>query len=222
MAQRFVAQIADLRHTKMLKIGLTGSIAVGKSFVLRALAELGCHVIDADDIAREVVAPSSTGLKLVTEAFGNEILREDGALDRAKLGSIVFADGEKRTQLNSILHPLIIAAQDDQIREIELQDPTGIVVIDAALMIESGGYRRLDKLIVVHCRPEIQLERLISRDKLPREAAGQRIASQMPQEEKMKYADFLIDTSEGFDNAREQVAHVFGLLRSGSAFSNAH
>lgn len=205
----------------MLKVGLTGSIAVGKSFVLRTLAELGCHVIDADTIARDVVAPASDGLKLVAEAFGHEILRADGALDRAKLGAIVFSDKEKRVQLNSILHPLIIGVQDDQIREIELQYPNGIVVIDAALMIESGGYRRLDKLIVVHCRPEIQLNRLMTRDKLSREAATQRIASQMPQAEKMKFADFLIDTSEGFDDTREQVIHVFAQLRNNPAASNA-
>ena len=198
----------------MLKVGLTGSIAVGKSFVLRKLAELGCHVIDADVIARDVVAPASAGLKLVAAAFGTEILREDGALDRARLGAIVFADEEKRAQLNSILHPLIIAVQDDQIREIELEDPNGIVVIDAALMIESGGYRRLDKLIVVHCRPEIQLNRLMSRDRLSGEAAAQRIASQMPQEEKMKYADFLIDTSEGFEDTRTQVVAVFEKLNA--------
>ena len=198
----------------MLKVGLTGSIAVGKSFVLRTLAEFGCHVIDADTIARDVVAPASAGLKLVAEAFGDEILREDGALDRSKLGSIVFSDEEKRAQLNSILHPLIIAVQDDQIREIELQDPNGIVVIDAALMIESGGYRRLDKLIVVHCRPEIQLNRLMSRDQLSREAAAQRIASQMPQEEKMKYADYLIDTSEGFAETRRHVVAVYEELKA--------
>ena len=198
----------------MLKVGLTGSIAVGKSFVLRTLAEPGCHVIDADDIAREVVAPHSVGLKLITEAFGEDVLREDRSLDRAKLGSIVFSDQQKRAQLNSILHPLIIAAQDHQIRQIESQDPTGIVVIDAALMIESGGYRRLDKLIVVHCRPEIQLDRLISRDHLSREAAEQRIASQMPQAQKMKYADFLIDTSEGFEDTRRQVVAVFEKLEA--------
>ena len=198
----------------MLKVGLTGSIAVGKSFVLRTLAELGCHVIDADDIARTVVAPGSAGLKSVTQAFGEGFLQPDGALDRAKLGSIVFSDQQRRAQLNSILHPLIIAAQDDQIREIESQDPTGIVVIDAALMIESGGYRRLDKLIVVHCRPEIQLDRLMSRENLPREAAEQRIASQMPQAEKIKYADFLIDTSEGFEDTRRQAVTVFEKLKS--------
>jgi dephospho-CoA kinase len=196
----------------MLKVGLTGSIAVGKSFVLRALADLGCHMIDADQVAREVVAPGSAGLDLVTGAFGRDVLRDNGELDRAKLGSMVFTDAAKRAQLNAILHPLIITAQDERIRELESADPNGIVVIDAALMIESGGYRRLDKLIVVHCRPEIQIERLIIRDNLSREDAAKRISAQMPQEEKMKYADYLIDTSNGFGPTREQVVAVFAKL----------
>src|SRR5882724_2525326 len=133
----------------MLKVGLTGSIAVGKSFVLGVLAELGCRVLDADATAREVVAPGTPGLKAVVDAFGKEILTEEGELDRSKLASIVFADEELRLRLNSILHPFIIAAKDERIREWESQDPNGIAVVDAALMIESGGYRRFDKLIVV-------------------------------------------------------------------------
>src|SRR5436190_3832445 len=101
----------------MLKVGLTGSIAVGKSFVLGVLAELGCHVIDADAIAREVVEPGTKGLKSIHHAFGDAILSADGTLDRAKLGAVVFADEAQRTLLNSLLHPLIIAAQDDRIRK---------------------------------------------------------------------------------------------------------
>jgi dephospho-CoA kinase len=193
----------------MLKIGLTGSIAVGKSFVLGGLAELGCRVLDADATAREVVAPGTPGLKSVVGAFGSEVRREDGTLDRGKLGTIVFADEEKRQLLNSILHPLIIAAQDDQIRRWQQETPDGIAVVDAALMIESGGYRRFDKLIVVHCRPEVQLQRLILRDGLLPKEAGRRIAAQMSQEEKMKYADFLIDTSEGFEDTRRQIDALF-------------
>jgi len=198
----------------MLKVGLTGSIAVGKSFVLRTLAEQGAHIIDADEVARQVVAPGSKGLDLVRSTFGSQVLRDNGELDRPKLGSIVFTDAAKRAQLNAILHPLIIAAQDERIRELESVDGSGIVVIDAALMIESGGYRRLDKLIVVHCRPEIQLERLMARDNLSRADAEQRISTQMPQAEKMKYADYLIDTSDGFDATRQQVVGVFGKLSS--------
>lgn len=198
----------------MLKVGLTGSIAVGKSFVLRVLAELGCHVIDADQIAREVVAPETHGLRLVTAAFGSEVLSPNGALDRPKLGAIIFSNADKRAQLNSILHPLIIAAQDERIRKIASQDPEGIVVIDAALMIESGGFRRLDKLIVVHCRPEIQLQRLMARDHLSIEVAEQRIAAQMPQAEKIKHADYLVDTSGGFDDTRKQVCELFRTLKT--------
>ena len=196
----------------MLKVGLTGSIAVGKSFVLGVLAELGCHVLDADATAREVVKAGTPGLKAVTEAFGHDVLNTEGTLDRAKLGAIVFADEDKRQRLNSILHPFIIAAQDKQMREWEQQDPEGIAVVDAALMIESGGYRRFDKLVVVHCRPEVQLQRLMSREGLSCEDGERRIRAQMPQEEKKKYADFLIDTSDGFDSARQQAEAVFQKL----------
>ena len=198
----------------MLKVGLTGSIAVGKSFVLGVLSELGCRVIDADAVARQVVLPGSPGLKSVAEAFGEEVLQSDGSLDRAKLSEIVFADEAQRKRLNSILHPFIIAAQDAQMRDWEQQDPKGIAVVDAALMIESGGYQRFDKLIVVHCRPDVQLERLMTRDDLSREEAKKRVAAQMSQDEKKKHAHFLIDTSEGFESVRRQTEAVFRELRS--------
>ena len=198
----------------MLKVGLTGSIAVGKSQVLSIFRELGCHTIDADQIAREVVTSDSEGLKLVVENFGREVLQPDGSLDRQKLGAIIFADEAKRRQLNSILHPLIIAAQDEQIRQIEQSDPKGIVIIDAALMIESSGYRRVDKLIVVYCEPEIQLQRLMRRDGWSRETAEARIAAQMPQDEKKTFADFLINTSGDHSQTRAQVEDVYRELRA--------
>ncbi|PYS46875.1 MAG: dephospho-CoA kinase [Acidobacteria bacterium] len=135
----------------MLRVGLTGSIGVGKSFVSSVFTELGCHVLDADRTARDVVAPGAPGLSAVVEAFGDEILQSDGTLDRARLGAIVFEDEKKRLLLNSILHPFIIAAQDEQLRDWESEDARGIAIVDAALMIESGGYKRFDKLIVVHC-----------------------------------------------------------------------
>jgi dephospho-CoA kinase len=197
----------------MLRVGLTGSIAVGKSFVSSVLAGLGCHVLDADETAREVVAPGTEGLRAVAAAFGADVLDAEGRLDRARLGSIVFADGEKRKLLNSILHPLIIAAQDGWLREREREDPKGIAVIDAALMIETGSFERFDKIVVVHCRPDVQLERLMRRSGLTREEAARRIAAQMPQEEKMRRADFLIDTSAGFDDTRRQVEQVYEKLR---------
>ena len=196
----------------MLRVGLTGSIAVGKSFVSDVLAELGCRRLDADQTARAVVAPGSPGLARVVEQFGADVLTSDGSLDRAKLGALVFADSDQRTLLNSILHPYIIAQQDEQLREWETADPNGIAVVDAALMIESGGYKRFDKLIVVHCRAEVQLERLMIRDGLSRSDAEQRIAAQMPQEEKLKFADYRIDTSDGFAAARGQTIEVFAKL----------
>ena len=196
-----------------MKVGLTGSIGVGKSFVAGVLAELGCHVLDADQAAREVVAPGSKGLSAVVGAFGEGVLQSDGTLDRQQLGSVIFADQSKRELLNSILHPYIIARQDEQLREWEALDPDGIAVVDAALMIESGGFKRFDKLIVVHCRPEVQINRLMTRDNLSREEAQKRIDAQMPQEAKQKFADYLIDTSEGFESARKRTGEVYEELR---------
>lgn len=197
----------------MLRVGLTGSIAVGKSFVTSVLRELGCHVLDADRAARDVVAAGTEGLAAVVEAFGSAVLNPDGTLNRSMLGSIVFGDESQRVLLNSILHPRIIAAQDRVLKEWEREDPDGIAVVDAALMIESGGYERFDKLVVVFCEPEIQLERLISRDGLSRTEALKRISSQMPQDVKKRYADVLIDSSAGFESARRQTEEVFALLR---------
>jgi dephospho-CoA kinase len=202
----------------MLKVGLTGSIAVGKSFVLGVLRELGARTIDADAVAREVVEPETAGLKAVVDEFGAGILKPDRSLDRAALGAIVFADEAKRQKLNSILHPFIIASQDEILRQWERETPDSIAVVDAALMIESGGYKRFDKLIVIHCRPEIQIERLMKRDSISREEAERRINAQMSQEEKKKHADYLIDTSAGFESARQQAKAVWQEL-SGTDFS---
>ena len=197
----------------MLRVGLTGSIGVGKSFVAGVLAELGCHVLDADLTAREVVEPNSVALAKVVDEFGAAVLQPDGSLDRTKLGALVFGDAPRRVTLNAILHPYIIARQDELLREWEAVDPDGIALVDAALMIESGGYKRFDKLIVVHCRPDIQLQRLMSRNNLSLEEAEKRIKAQMAQDEKMQFADYLIDTSEGFDDTRRQTETVYAALR---------
>ena len=196
----------------MLRVGLTGSIGVGKSFVTSVFVELGCRVLDADQTAREVVMPGTPGLKALTDAFGEEILATDGTLDRKRLGALIFADQSKREQLNHLLHPFIIARQDEILNGWEVEDPHGVGIVDAALMIESGGYKRFDKLIVVHCRPEVQLERLMLRDKLSRDEALRRINSQMPQEEKQKFADYLIDTSDGFELTRSRSVEIYNQL----------
>jgi dephospho-CoA kinase len=198
----------------MLKVGLTGSIAVGKSFVLDILRGIGARTIDADAVAREVVEPGTAGLKAVVDEFGAEILKPDGSLNRAALGVIVFADEAKRLKLNSILHPFIISHQDEIMRQWETETPDAIAVVDAALMIESGGYKRFDKLIVVHCQTQVQLERLMKRDNISGEEAERRITAQMLQEEKKKHADYLIDTSEGFEGARQQTTAVWQELQA--------
>jgi len=192
---------------------MTGSIGVGKSFVASVFAELGCHVLDADLTAREVVLPGTPGLQAITREFGDDILNADGTLDRKRLGALIFADENRRQRLNHILHPFIIARQDEILREWEAEDPDGIGIVDAALMIESGGYKRFDKLIVVHCRPEVQLERLMLRNGLAHDEAQRRIAAQMPQEEKQKFADYLIDTSDGYEFARARTLEVYKQLR---------
>lgn len=196
----------------MLKIGLTGSIAVGKSFVCECFRELGCHVLDADKTSRDVVAKGTDGLAEIVLHFGDDILLESGELDRKKIGSIIFADAEKRELLNAIIHPRVIESQNTWIRNQEAADPVGIAIIDAALMIESGGYLRFDKLIVVWCRPDIQLKRLMLRDSLSESDARARIAAQMSQDEKKKFADHLIDTSDGFDATRRSVEELYKTL----------
>ena len=197
----------------MLRVGLTGSIAVGKSFVSGVLAELGCRVVDADVVARRVVEPGAEGLRRIVEAFGEWVLRPDGTLDRARVSAVIFKDEAKRELINSLLHPLIIAEQNELMRRWELEDPRGIGVVDAALMIESGGHGRFDKLVVVHCRPEVQLERLMQRNSFSREEAVARIAAQMPQEEKLRYADFKIDTSGSYEETRRRTEEVYASLR---------
>jgi dephospho-CoA kinase len=196
----------------MLKVGLTGSIAVGKSFVCDVFRELGCHVLDADKTARDVVKKGTPGLAKIVSEFGEDILTVDGDLDRPKMASIVFADEKMRLLLNSIVHPLVFESQNAWLAAREADDPNGIAIVDAALMIESGGYRRFEKLIVVWCEPEIQFERLIQRDGLSEADARKRTQSQMPQDEKKRYADFLIDTSDGFDPTRVQCGRVHSKL----------
>jgi dephospho-CoA kinase len=202
----------------MLKVGLTGSIAVGKSYVLSVLAELGCVTFDADKIAHLVMEPGRPAYDDILREFGT-VLSVDGSIDRKKLGTIVFADEGRRKRLNEIVHPRVIEEQNRLLGEAEARDPNGIAVIDAALMIESGGYKRFDKLIVVYCDRETQIERLMRRAHVTRQDAEQRIAAQMTSEEKLRYADYRINTGGTFEETRQRVVAVHtDLLRAqGSA-----
>lgn len=201
----------------MLKVGLTGSIAVGKSFVLSILRELGCVTFDADKIAHSVMEPGRAAHDDIVREYGPEVIADDGSVDRVKLGAIVFADAGRRKRLNEIVHPRVIEEQNRLLREAEAADPDGIAIVDAALMIESGGYKRFDKLIVVFCDTQMQVERLMRRNGITRAEADLRIAAQMPSEEKRRYADYEIDTSGTLDETRKRVTEVYkDLLRQQS------
>ncbi len=196
----------------MLKVGLTGSIAVGKSFVLSVLADLGCATFDADKIAHSVMEPGREAYRDTVAEFGSRILREDGTIDRARLGAIVFADPARRKRLNEIVHPRVIEEQNRLLAEVEAEGRARISVVDAALMIESGGYKRFDKLIVVFCDRETQITRLMNRNALTREEAEMRVAAQMSSEEKRRYGDYEIDTSGTLDETRQRVIEVHNEL----------
>jgi len=198
----------------MLKIGLTGGIATGKSYVLSVLSELGCEVIDADTVAHRAIEQGRPAYFDIIDHFGRDILNEDGSINRAALGAVVFTNKSARERLNEIVHPRVYEAQTEWIEEVARRDPEAIAVVDAALMIETGSYRRFNKIIVVHCDPELQLRRLIERNCFTREQAQARISIQAPSEEKLKYADYSIDTSNGFEDTRRQVEKVYEELRA--------
>jgi len=203
----------------MFKIGLTGGIATGKSYVLSVLSELGCDVIDADTVAHRVIEPGRPAYLDIINCFGRDILNEDGSINRAALGAIVFGGKNAREKLNAIVHPRVYEAQAEWFEQVARRDPGAIAVVDAALMIETGSYRRFDKVIVVYCDPELQLRRLTERNGFTREQAQTRISAQMPSEEKLKYADYSINTSAGFEDTRRQVEKIYGELRALQAAS---
>ncbi|HEY8462375.1 MAG TPA: dephospho-CoA kinase [Blastocatellia bacterium] len=205
----------------MLKIGLTGGIATGKSYVLSVLSELGCEVIDADAIAHRAIEPGRPAYFDIINHFGRDILNEDGSINRAALAAIVFTNKSAREKLNEIVHPRVYEAQAEWFEDVARRNPDAIAVVDAALMIETGSYRRFDKIIVVYCDPELQLRRLMERNGLTREQAQARISAQMPSDEKLKYADYAIDTSNGFEDTRRQVERTYEELRAIQASGSA-
>jgi dephospho-CoA kinase len=158
--------------------------------------------------------PGREAHREIVREFGSGVLAPNGEIDRTKLGAIVFSDESRRNILNSIVHPRVKEEQDRLLRSAEDADPNGIAIVDAALMIESGGYKRFDKLIVVFCDSETQTRRLMERNQLSREEAERRIAAQMSSEEKRRYADFEIDTSGPMDETRVRVNQVYEELRS--------
>ncbi|MDT0480684.1 MULTISPECIES: dephospho-CoA kinase [Streptomyces] len=193
----------------MLKVGLTGGIGAGKSEVSRLLVEHGAVLIDADRIAREVVAPGTPGLAAVVEAFGEDVLAEDGGLDRPKLGSIVFADPDRLAALNSIVHPLV-GARSRELESAATED--AVVVHDVPLLAENALAPLYDLVIVVDASPETQLDRLVRLRGMTEQDARARMAAQATREKRLEIADVVIDNDVPLEELRRRVQEVWGDL----------
>jgi len=194
----------------ILRVGLTGGIASGKSTVGGFLTQLGAGVIDADAVAHDVVSPQGPAYGDVVARFGRRVLDADGRIDRGVLGGIVFSDPGALEDLNAIVHPRVRAEANQRMAELESVG-FGIAVLDAALLVETGMYRDLDRLVVVRCAAESQLRRLVLRG-LTRRDATLRLAAQAPIERKIAVADYLIDTSGAIDDSRRQTERVWTQL----------
>jgi len=197
----------------MFLVGLTGGFGSGKSTVARILSELGLDVISADDLAREVCEPGTPGYNEIVEMFGKEVVAEDGSLNRKRLGDTVFAEPALLGQLNSIVHPRVIAREGELLKQIEDSDSDAIVVLDVPLLIEVERHHLVDFLVVVNAPTEQRFERLRKEfGDLGRAALEARMKHQMPLEEKVKLADFVVDNSGKPESTREQTEKLFAIL----------
>lgn len=207
---------------RFLLVGLTGGIATGKSTVTAMLASPSVRVVDADALAREVVEPGTPALGQIVAEFGREVLQADGRLDRARLGEIVFPDPVKRKRLEAITHPAIRARFEKIMADLERAGWDGILIWDAALLVESGGNKKMDRLVVVTTDAATQLRRLMARDGVSEEAARGRTASQMPLAVKARYADYVIDNSGAPAQTEARVREVYRALLDDLRQHQAH
>ena len=188
-------------------VGLTGGIASGKTTVSEMFAEMGIPVIDADDLAREVVEPGTPGLQAIVEEFGEDVLDQEGRLDRKKVGELVFGDEEARETLNAILHPRIGAAGAKYIEEYR-DHPAPYVIYEGALLVETGAYKAFSALVVVSADEPVQRLRLIARDGYTLSEANARIDSQLPLSRKVEVGDYVVTNNGNLESTRDQVARV--------------
>lgn len=195
-------------------VGLTGSIATGKSTVSAVLKEFGAYIVDADLWARRVVERRSDGLRDIVDAFGPEVLCPDGSLNRKALASLIFANPEARQRLNAITHPRIRSGMQSETKSHLLHHPDEPIVWDVPLLFEGETRHLVDCIVLVYASPSVQLKRLMARDGIDKNAAQARIDSQMPIDEKRKLATYLIDNDGDFENTREQVQQVWRTIRS--------
>lgn len=193
----------------MLKVGLTGGIASGKSTVSEAFARLGAKVLDADEVAREVVLPGKPAWTKLRHTFGSEFFHPDGRLNRSKLRRLVFADPEQRSRLNAIVHPEVMREIDFRFEQLTSSAEHAVVLVDVPLLIEVGVAHRFDKVVVVYANESVQVMRLMQRDGLSREEARQALSVQIDLREKAKKADFVIDNSGTPGETQAQVEKVW-------------
>jgi len=197
----------------MLIVGLTGGVASGKSTVAKVWQEEGAYVIDADQIARDLVRPHTSTWRELVKVFGKEILQKDESLDRKALAAIIFSDPDKRNRLNELLHPRIKEETRRRLVSIGQSDPEAMVVIDAALLVETGSYREVDQLVVVDATEAQQIDRLGKREGIEPEEALRMMSAQMPLEEKVKVADRVIRTEGSLEETRRKAREVFQELK---------
>ncbi|MBN1548131.1 MAG: dephospho-CoA kinase [Syntrophaceae bacterium] len=197
----------------MLNVGLTGGISTGKTTVARMLVEKGAKLIDLDEVAHQLQLPETDVWHEIVAEFGEGILNPDKTIDRNKLGAIVFSDPEKLKRLNEIIHPAVFREWQNRIRQIESTQPDAIVLTDIPLLIEIGAQKRFDLVMLVYISRQEQLERLILRNGYSREYAEKRIASQMPIEEKVKFARIVINNTGNLADAQKRVNEVWRELR---------
>ena len=196
----------------MLRVGLTGGLASGKSFVGRSLADLGCFLIRADELGHQVLAPGGEAYDAVVREFGAGILNPDQAIDRRRLAALVFHDPARLKKLNALVHPPVRARTRGLLEDYERAHPHGIAVVEAAILVETGSYRDYARLILAVCGKEQQIERAMARDGLTREEVLDRLSRQMPLDEKIQYADYVIDTSGTKENTLAQTGTVYKSL----------
>lgn len=202
---------------KVLKVGLTGGIAAGKSVVGEMFAALGAHVIQADEISHQLMQPGQPVYREVVAHFGAEILNPDGSVNRPRLAELAFSGKPSRVQeLNQIVHPAVIRREEEWMEQVSQRDPQAVAIVEAALILEAGMAKGLDRLVVVTCRPEQRIERWARRLNVDEETARRevtrRMAAQLPDEEKIKAADYVVDNSGPLDETRRQVKEIYAEL----------
>ncbi len=198
----------------MYKIGLTGGICTGKTYVLKVLEEVGCYTAKADIIAKNIIFSEDSEISSkIIEVFGKDIYDTESGLNKEKFSKLLFEDPEKRNFINNFIHPLVAKERDKMYKELEKAKIHGYFIYESALLVESGTYKSFDKIIVTYTNPEEQMKRLIERDSIGEDEAVERIHAQFPVSEKLKVADYSIDTTGSFETTRKNTLETFHLLK---------